>query len=431
MSNTIKLTAAALILCLGTAASAQVTLGAMDFDGKDSEWTDRSGGTPYTCMGLNGTGSSIDGDIWWNSFPGETGRYRIYLQAILETDGNSPYKIFVGGTLVASSSYPFYGGGDKDCGATAYEESDLDCGVKEISQGDEIRMWAQSVYPCGSDHGQYARFTGIRFEPTTDEVTPNPGDEQVVTGDEVYYPDAIGEKIVVEIESCPIPHSDWHLETEYAGYSGDGYYVWRGPQSFGSPPGADKQLTYKIYICEAGQYWFKYRNHLIHDNHEENNDYFVSIDDYSFRKTMSHIKNQWSWYTIFDPCWCSGDFNLDEGEHTVKIQPRSSDFCIDKFIVYKAWSEQGFDTNESDPDHAVTPTANTCDGSVIAHKSAAVRYKPRARAAVEAAYTIDGRRLDKNMIAGAAVKALPAGVVVVRYTDGSVSRMVNGKVVKR
>jgi hypothetical protein len=235
---------------------------------------------------------------------------------------------------------------------------------------------------------------------------------------EVYYDR--GGKVVVEVERAPAV-GDWKLEKEIAGYSGEGYYVWRGAQSLGSPPG--NELTYDIYLCEKGQYWFKFRNVVTFHDNKEHNDYFVTIDDNPFRKCMSHIQNNWNWYTVFDPCWCSGDFNLDAGLHKVRIQPRSSDFPIDKFIVYKAWMEIGYDGETSDPVHAESPTTQDCNAS-----SARLNRTPSAAEAsvvksreIVSVHSLDGRRLDLSVLNTASTSRKP-GMVLVRYADGRVDR---------
>ncbi|MBD3242944.1 MAG: hypothetical protein GF331_20295 [Chitinivibrionales bacterium] len=163
----------AAFLLLGAAVSvAQSTVNLLPGNGnRDNCWITRDfPGMTKTTYGIRGTGDPLSGYVTWNSFSGSTGRYKVELQAVLESDGNSPYKLYIAGSQVKSGNYP-YADGSRDCSGSTYKVVWLNLGEHNVSQGDQIRYWAQSVYPCGSSHGQYSRFQELRFTRVTSDNT--------------------------------------------------------------------------------------------------------------------------------------------------------------------------------------------------------------------------------------------------------------------
>ena len=145
--------------------------------GYDSNvWTTRYD-SGVNCWGIRGTGSPLAGKMWWNSFPGPTARYHVYLGAVLENDGDSPYRLYIDGQEVASGRFP-YADGHLSCSPTKHRVADIDMGQHTVAAGARVEYWAQSVYPCGSSNGQYSRFYRIKFVPIgggPDDTTP-PGE---------------------------------------------------------------------------------------------------------------------------------------------------------------------------------------------------------------------------------------------------------------
>ncbi|MBD3392552.1 MAG: hypothetical protein GF418_10730 [Chitinivibrionales bacterium] len=150
------------ILCVGVLAQQEIILKADDVDDHDDIWGKRYA-AGVNSWGIDGNHiPGTNGYMIWNSFPGPSGTYSVKLGAVTEPDGDSPYKFFVDGQEVASGNYP-YSTGNLDCGSGELKVEDIDLGEHAINNGDEIKYWASSVYPCGTDHGQYSRFYQIKF----------------------------------------------------------------------------------------------------------------------------------------------------------------------------------------------------------------------------------------------------------------------------
>lgn len=129
-----------------------------------SGWTNRDGGlgrAPYS-----GSGSCSA------EFAGARSRYDVTLQAQLEFDGSSPYRISLNGNVIKSGRFP-YSGGKRQCDcAEPWRKHcpdkviDIDAGIYEISTGDVIEFWGDDDYPCDEHvHGSYAKWRGMTFTP--------------------------------------------------------------------------------------------------------------------------------------------------------------------------------------------------------------------------------------------------------------------------
>jgi hypothetical protein len=71
---------------------------------------------------------------------------------------------------VADGQYP-YSTGSLDCSASTLKTQYLSLGTHSVNNGDEVRLWGEAVYPCGTDHGQYTRWYEIRFTPVNTTAT--------------------------------------------------------------------------------------------------------------------------------------------------------------------------------------------------------------------------------------------------------------------
>ncbi|MBT8354800.1 MAG: hypothetical protein KJO60_09770, partial [Desulfofustis sp.] len=81
-------------------------LDAFDFD-CTSNWSGRD--AALALEAYQGSGTCTE------TFPGEAGEYQLVLKALTEYDGNSPYKLFINGTEVASGEYPLSNSLGCDC----------------------------------------------------------------------------------------------------------------------------------------------------------------------------------------------------------------------------------------------------------------------------------------------------------------------------
>lgn len=83
--------------------------------------------------------------------------------------------------------------------------------------------------------------------------------------------------VVIEAEVDSLP-ADWSLESEISDFTGDGYLVWRGQDSFGNP--GNGLITYKVHIETPGTYRFNWRSRItIGDDITEHNDNWLKIPD--------------------------------------------------------------------------------------------------------------------------------------------------------
>ena len=169
--------------------------------------------------------------------------------------------------------------------------------------------------------------------------------------------------IFAEIESVPLV-DQWALETDLEGYTGTGYYTWRGPDLFLSP--GHGILTYVLDITTPGLY-----NMRIHNRHDfidptEENDIFTRINGGEWVKTFSWQNLEWTYTTgleypnhHFD---LAPSYHLEAGRHTFEISARSHGFSIDHILFFHQslygaepnpdWTETPlcYDTPDPDPD---------------------------------------------------------------------------------
>lgn len=127
-----------------------------------SAWTNRDGG-----WGLRaGSGSGECKAV----FPGADGSYRVTLMAQLEFDGNPQFRIDIDDTTIAAGNYPMSMGKlICDCPNWRVNCPDrvvpIDAGVHEIGHGAIVKYVAAEVYPCGGNHGAYAKWHELVFTP--------------------------------------------------------------------------------------------------------------------------------------------------------------------------------------------------------------------------------------------------------------------------
>lgn len=136
-----------------------VILRADENTGHDKQWTSR----PYysrRTWGIIGSGKKEQGNIWFDSFPGESGKYEVFIDAILEQDGSSHYALYLDDTEIARGRFP-YPDGKRDCDARG-RVGVVRLGTHHIEKGAKIKVWGQSVYECG-EKGAYTLWYALRF----------------------------------------------------------------------------------------------------------------------------------------------------------------------------------------------------------------------------------------------------------------------------
>ena len=185
--------------------------------------------------------------------------------------------------------------------------------------------------------------------------------------------------VMMEAESTAAT-GDWQTQTSFGGYSGSGYHIWTGSDSFNVSTAGRGTLTYRFRIEQAGNYQMIWRSRIGRgDLASEHNDSWVrfpsgrnvsgeeAIDGWT--KVFMNQKNRWFW----------GSFTVDfvgrpirqyfsAGEHTMQISGRSSGHAIDRIALFAyndvSFSESRFDSLGQSPttdggSPAPTPPAPT------------------------------------------------------------------------
>lgn len=159
-----------------------------------------------------------------------------------------------------------------------------------------------------------------------------------------YYVET-GDAVMVEIESSAAVE-DWTVENALTGYSGSGYYTWRGPQYLGTPGNAI--LSYPISLTKQGTYRLDIHNwHPTHPS--DMNDVWVRLDGGSWIKGFSNKIDHWTWDFNFHqsslgPAYFHG---VTPGLHVLELSPRSYGFSLDRFTLSTNGSGQSVTLPES------------------------------------------------------------------------------------
>ncbi|WP_420630096.1 hypothetical protein [Candidatus Leptofilum sp.] len=151
--------------------------------------------------------------------------------------------------------------------------------------------------------------------------------------------------VVIEIESVPAAE-DWQFETSFPSYTGNGYYVWRGPEQYGTP--GIGVLTYPISVTKSSDYQLNIRN-----SHPTNpslyNDVWVRLDNGPWIKSFSNVINAWTYDFNFDQGGNLGAAifkNVTAGIHTIELSARSAGFRLDRLV----FSANGSGQLETEPE---------------------------------------------------------------------------------
>ncbi|WP_319549695.1 hypothetical protein [Desulfogranum marinum] len=126
-----------------------------------SAWTTRDGALGLRAGSGSGTCTA--------SFPGESGWYTIQIKVQAERDGAPPYSLSINGDKVDSGNYPYAWEDRLMCNESYFEYPDrnkiITAGRFYIDKGDSIAFYGQETYPCGHDHGAYAKWHEIILTP--------------------------------------------------------------------------------------------------------------------------------------------------------------------------------------------------------------------------------------------------------------------------
>jgi len=178
--------------------------------------------------------------------------------------------------------------------------------------------------------------------------------------------------IAIEVERAPLV-GDWELETEYSGYTGAGYYVWKGALT--REQNDNTILAYTIEIAKPGDYCFEIRNFHAFDDKTQDNDAFTRMDDGDWVKTFSHVNKEWTWDTGHDFEEVDNeDFvkppvyeNLSAGRHTFYIAARSPNFALDRIHFFGEGAQNRPHTE---------PESSTAGGEPVTLQLSAIETAP-------------------------------------------------------
>jgi hypothetical protein len=141
---------------------------APNYNGKTQYFVDRGtidGKATYGIKGEGVTGEVHSADMWFNSFPGNSGTYNIQFGVVLEDDGDPEYAVTAGSRLIKKGRFP-YASGSRKCSGSYKKASYLNLGDHQVNKGEKINIWGKSVYYCGRAgdwHGAYTRWFEIKF----------------------------------------------------------------------------------------------------------------------------------------------------------------------------------------------------------------------------------------------------------------------------
>ncbi len=131
--------------------------------------------------------------------------------------------------------------------------------------------------------------------------------------------------IVIEAESFPVS-GDWVAEDDLAGYKGDGFIRWTGPDYFDTPGNGVMEVP--VLVTNAGTYHMRIRNYHDHPRTDLENDVWFRIDDNHWQKVFSSVANTWTYHTGVEEG--QRHYYLDEGMHMVQLSGRSFNYRIDR-----------------------------------------------------------------------------------------------------
>lgn len=159
----------------------------------------------------------------------------------------------------------------------------------------------------------------------------------------------IGGFLAIEVESGA-PVGMWAEETQWAGFAGDSYFRWSGPNQFSTP--GNSVLRYTFDIANGGTFQFRLRNRHNDPNSSEENDVWVRLDGGAWIKCYSNAGpptvNVWTWHSIFEPNSSTHvvpSYALSNGRHVLEFSGRSNNFMIDRFHMFHAGHAHGENAN--------------------------------------------------------------------------------------
>ncbi len=187
----------------------------------------------------------------------------------------------------------------------------------------------------------------------------------------------VGGMVIMEAENLQVAGTNWKVQTNVAGFTGNAYINWTGSNSFGNP--GNGLITTKINIKTPGKYRFQWRSKVgLGTNSTEHNDSWLRFPDasvfYGEKGNGSKVyprgtglspnpkgSSKDGWFKIYlsgstNWTWVSKTSDNDghdiyvefdsPGVYTMEISGRSQSHFIDRVALYRA----GNGTNLSNPE---------------------------------------------------------------------------------
>ncbi len=334
----------------GSGCGSQVTMMSKDFPYGATNWYLDSY-TDYDLLAIEPTPPNVATADVSQSFSGESCNYNITFHGVGESDGQSEFDVYVGGSLLGTVVMPLSSSGWEI--GPSYNQTWNDVAV---ANGDQVRVVGRTNSADGTEWSR-ARWLKIEFNPVGGGGS---------TGCDAPFEEQDG-LVVVEVESVAAA-SGWTEGSSVSGFTGDSYYEWTGGDRFNNPGNGIQE--YEIKINNPGTYHFRWHNKIMHgSNTTESNDSWLRIPDADdfFAKNGSSIKypnggmfvqsstivngaSSDGWMKVY----CSGttswtwsartsDSDAHEiyatfnsaGVYTVQISGRSDHHAIDRFVLFK------------------------------------------------------------------------------------------------
>ncbi len=129
--------------------------------------------------------------------------------------------------------------------------------------------------------------------------------------------------------------SGWKTESDFPGFSGTGYVIWKGASSSGpeSKPydsvSLSDRISFRIKIETPGVYYVKVLNY--HLKEDGDNDVWTSVNKNEWGKTYDWQVKKWTLDERGE--WAKYDFAA--GLHDIEIAGRSPGFAVDQVLIFE------------------------------------------------------------------------------------------------
>ncbi len=294
-------------------------------------------------------------------FSQATDNYDITITTLTETDGESTYRLKVGGVLVGEFQNP--------ATTVDYVQATKTWKNVAVKTGDLIQVEFNShtngKIPEGNTTAfSRGRWKQVSFDPVCKAQT---GDYIESGGIVIMEP----EKLAVSSEWKKVPSTDLS-DASMAGALGNGWIEWAGSNSSAitqEDAAAKGVLVIRFKITKEGDYTFRWRTkqHNSGQASDQGNDTFVKLasgqilpmtgskgNSYTmtkFTKVWIQSKTVWSWGTNFEPVYAEFVYfpkiHYTPGIHEIRLAGRSSGHAIDRLVLYHSdiqWNEATFNS---------------------------------------------------------------------------------------